>query len=160
MESFHWLAVGTLSGVNRCLSVHVSPGKSHTTPWKTCFYISGPQFPVMSSGGNLSTVSPGRTGCTVCINCLAGCQWMAVPRCPDAQVHIWEIFLSHGLPVRSIYMSKYLATLALLQLRDSGPSVLSQASAYPFLPSAPGRLVPAPPSLWDIPGKRPQAWVT
>lgn len=63
---------------------------------------------------------------------------------------------------RSIYMSKYLGTLALtlLQLRDSGPSLPSQASAYPFLPSAPGRLVPTPSSLWDIPGKWPQAWVT
>lgn len=63
--SFLWLAVSTLSGMNMSVCSRL-PRKSPRTPHKSCFNISGPQFPVMSNGNDLSTK------CIVCINKLPG----------------------------------------------------------------------------------------
>lgn len=97
VDSFLWLAVSTLSGMNMSVcSRH--PRKSSRTPRKSCFNVSGPQFSVMSNGNDLSTE------CIVCINKLPGRMLVdghAFLYMPDAQVHIWEVFLSYGFPEKT-----------------------------------------------------------
>lgn len=91
-----------------------------------------------------------------------GHAFLYMPRCPGPHLGgLLVLWISReDWFIRPNTWEQYTCSGSAPTAWDSGSGWFSQVSAYPFLSSVPCRLAPDPPSLWDIPGKRPRRWVT